>query len=90
MCKSLCSSDCAWPNYCGMMAPRYPVPYEVPPRVGRTEFTYAPVMPHHSLPHYRKTYSFRHGPGMARTTVRWRPTLCDTLKRARKVFELPR
>lgn len=85
-----CSSGASWPNHCGMAAPTYPVPYEVPVLVGRTEFTYPPVMPHHSLPHYRKTYSYRHGPGMARTTVKWRPSWCDTWKRVRKAFELPR
>jgi hypothetical protein len=82
--------DYVWPNYCGLMAPQYPVPYDVPRWVGRSQFTYPPMMPHHSLPHYRTTYAYRHGPGMARTTVNWHPSLGDRLKRLRNVFELPR
>ena len=89
-CGDSCSQGASWPNHCGMAAPTYPVPYDVPALVGRTEVTYPPVMPHHWLPHYRKVYSYRHGPGMARTTVKWRPSLCDTWKRMRKALELPR
>jgi hypothetical protein len=79
------------PQRCGMVAPSYPVPHEVPYRVGRTHFTYPPVMPHHSLPHYRKVYSYRHGPGLCRTTVKWRPPyVCSLLKRLHYIIELPR
>ena len=79
------------PVYCGMPAPSYPVPYPVPQNVGQTRFTYPPMMPHHSLPHYRHTYSYRHAPGMSRTTVHWRPTtLLNGLAKLHHVIELPR
>ena len=48
------------PVRCGMPAPTYPVPYPVPRNVGYTRFTYPPMMPHHSLPHYRRVYSYFH------------------------------
>ena len=85
------STDHAPPQRCGMVAPSYPVPHEVPWRVGRTYFTYPPVMPHHSLPHYRKVYSYRHGPGMVRTTVNWHKSyVCSALHWLHNIIELPR
>ena len=77
--------------YCGMPAPTYPVPYAVPTYVGHTQFAYPPFMPHHSLPHYRKIYSYRHAPGLSRTNVYWRNTTGrDILARLHNMIELPR
>lgn len=85
-----CADGCGV-HHCGMPAPTYPVPIETPGYVGYTQFAYPPMMPHHSLPHYRQTYAFRHAPGMARTTVNWRTTeLRNLLKRVHHVLELPR
>ena len=79
------------PIFCGMPAPTYPVPFAVPKHVGYTQFTYPPFMPHHSLPHYRHTYSYRHAPGMSRTTVHWRPTVGrNILAKLHHIIELPR
>ena len=79
------------PVRCGMPAPTYPVPYPVPQHVGYTRFTYPPMMPHHSLPHYRHTYSYRHAPGLSRTTVHWRSTtLLNALAKLHHIIELPR
>jgi hypothetical protein len=79
------------PVRCGMPAPSYPVPFRVPQNVGYTRFTYPPMMPHHSLPHYRHTYSYRHAPGLSRTTVRWRSTTVrNALAKLHHVIELPR
>lgn len=96
-----CRNDCepgagyvGWrepPIYCGMPAPTYPVPFAVPQHVGYTQFTYPPFMPHHSLPHYRHTYSYRHAPGMSRTTVHWRSTVArDVLAKLHHMIKLPR
>ena len=83
--------DAPLPTYCGMPAPPYPVPYPTPQNVGYTYFACPPVMPHHSLPHYRGIYSFRHGPGLSRTNVFWRPaTLSNAVARVHHMFELPR
>ncbi len=77
--------------FCGMPAPSYPVPYAVPEHVGYTEFSYSPFMPHHSLPHYRKTYSYQHAPGLSRTNVHWRTTTgWNILARLHNMIELPR
>ncbi len=90
-----CDFTPKWPGgaiHCGMPAPQYPVPFATPtPPTSYTYFSYPPLMPHHSLPHYRGTYSFRHGPGLSRTTVCWRPTKVKNLfARLHHVFELPR
>lgn len=78
-------------THCGMPAPSYPVPFATPKNVTRTTFTYPPMMPHHSLPHYAGTYSFRHGPGMSRTTVNWRPTKgLNALHFLHHLIEIPR
>jgi hypothetical protein len=88
------TTDCAGgnnPHWCGLPAPSYPVPYATPRVVGHTNFTYPPLMPHHSLPHYRHTYSFRHGPGLSRTNVSWHKSyLHSTLDWVHHLFELPR
>ena len=79
------------PVRCGMPAPTYPVPYAVPQDVGYTRFTYPPMMPHHSLPHYRHIYSYRHAPGLSRTTVHWRSTtFLNALAKLHHTIELPR
>ncbi len=83
-------SDVMAPQRCGYRAPRYPVPYATPPVVGSTTFTYPPMMPHHSLPHYRPYYSYRHAPGLARTNVAWTHTPGDLWRRMAYQFELPR
>jgi hypothetical protein len=77
--------------HCGMPAPSYPVPFATPRPNTQTNFTYPPMMPHNSLQHYAGTYAFRHGPGMSRTTVSWRPTKgLNALDRLHHIFELPR
>jgi len=70
-CRCGATHDGCLPNYCGLQAPAYPVPFATPQHVGWHYFTYAPMMPHHSLPHYRHTYAYKHGPGLSRTTVNW-------------------
>jgi hypothetical protein len=78
-------------RYCGMPSPAYPVPYSVPAYVGITHLTYPPMMPHHSLPHYRGTYSYRHDQGLSRTTVHWRKThIINAASFLHHVIELPR
>ena len=78
-------------THCGMPAPSYPVPFATPKNVTHTTFTYPPMMPHHSLPHYAGTYSFRHGPGLSRTNVHWRPTTgINSLRYLKHMFEIPR
>ena len=88
------TGDCAGganSHWCGLPAPSYPVPFATPRVVGYTNFTYPPLMPHHSLPHYRHTYSFRHGPGLSRTNVRWHKSyLHSTWDWVHHLFELPR
>lgn len=77
--------------WCGLAAPSYPVPYDTPTWVGRTELTYPPLMPHNSLPHYRHVYSFRHGPGLSRTNVIWHQSyLHNALKRVHYALKLAR
>ena len=83
-------SDVIPPQRCGYRAPRYPVPYATPSVVGSSQFTYPPMMPHHSLPHYRHIYSYRHAPGLARTNVAWTRTPGDLWRRVAYQFELPR
>ena len=56
---------------CGMPAPQYPVPFATPRPTTPTNFTYPPMMPHNSLPHYRNIYSYRHADGLSRTNVHW-------------------
>jgi len=70
-CRCGATSDNCLPNYCGLQAPQYAVPYATPQHVSWHYFTYPPMMPHHSLPHYRHTYAYKHGPGLSRTTVNW-------------------
>ncbi len=78
-------------SHCGMPAPSYPVPFATPSNVTHTNFTYPPLMPHHSLPNYSGTYAFRHGPGTSRTTVMWRaPTLISAGQYLHHLFEIPR
>lgn len=78
-------------SHCGMPAPSYPVPFATPRPNLQTNYTYPPMMPHNSLPHYAGTYAFRHGPGMSRTTVLWRPTTgINALAKLHYAFELPR
>ncbi len=48
------------------------------------------MMPHHSLPHYRRTYSYRHAPGLSRTTVHWRPSIFTAFAKLHHFIELPR
>ncbi len=77
--------------HCGMPAPSYPVPFATPRPNLQTAYKYPPMMPHNSLPHYPSTYAFRHGPGMSRTTVMWRPTTgLNALAFMHQIFELPR
>lgn len=76
-------------NYhCGMPAPEYPVPFYTPHPTAHTYLTYPPVHPHNSLPQYRGTYSFRHGCGLSRTNVHWRPTrVCNAIDYAHHLIE---
>lgn len=78
-------------TFCHQPAPRYPVPFTTPRPTVPTHFTYPPLMPHHSLPHYRHTYSYHHSCGLARTNVRWQPNYpVAAFKRVHHFFELPR
>ena len=82
---------CGSSIWCGHQAPSYPVPYPTPTHVGATQFTYSPFMPHHSLPHYRNTYSLQSGPGMSRTNVHWHPSYARVAwNRLTHLFEWPR
>ena len=87
-----CGGDgCGNVVHCGMEAPQYPTPFPTPRPTTWTELTYPPMAPHNSLPHYRSTYSFRHGPGLSRTTVAWYPTKAwNALDRLHNVFEIAR
>ncbi len=79
------------PPRCGIRAPEYPVPYPTPSWVGYTSFTYPPLMPHHSLPHYRNIYSYRHGAGLSRTNVWWHKSYLGSTRRwLHHLIELPR
>ncbi len=90
-CRSSAANIGGGAVHCGMPAPSYPVPFATPRPNTQTNFTYPPMMPHNSLQHYAGTYSFRHGPGMSRTTVSWRPTKgLNALDRLHHIFELPR
>lgn len=87
-CKS---GDCGDGTHCGLPAPSYPVPFATPRPTTPTHFTYPPMMPHNSLPHYRSTYSFRHGPGLSRTEVHWRPKkLVNVADYLHHLIEIPR
>ena len=78
-------------THCGMPAPSYPVPFATPRPTTPTYFTYPPLMPHNSLPHYRSTYQFRHGPGLSRTQVHWREKkLCNIADFIHHAIEIPR
>jgi hypothetical protein len=89
--KKGCGKGCGDGTHCGMPAPSYPVPFATPRNVTHTTFTYPPMMPHHSLPHYAGTYSFRHGPGMSRTNVHWRETkVLNGLAYLHHLIEIPR
>ncbi len=77
--------------YCGRPAPMYPVPFATPRPTVPTQFTYPPMMPHNSLPHYRSTYSYRHAEGLSRTNVSWHKAYgVSGYKWLHHVFELPR
>ncbi len=79
------------PQHCGHRAPEYPVPFSTPRPTTPTYLWYPPMMPHNSLPHYRANYAFRHGPGLARTTVSWRPAYLEyTFDKLHNIIELPR
>ena len=89
-CKKCCGyrSD---GSYCGFPEPRYPVPFATPRPTTPTYFTYPPMMPHNSLPHFRKTYAFRHGPGLSQTQVHWRERkLWLTADFLHNLIEIPR
>ena len=76
---------------CGYQAPSYPVPFATPKHVGYHYFTYPPMMPHNSLPHYRGAYSYRSCDGLARTNVLWHPSYVrNTFKWLHHLIELPR
>ena len=76
---------------CGLPAPQYPVPFATPRPTVPTNFTYPPMMPHNSLPHYRNVYSYRHADGLSRTNVRWHSQpIISGLRRAHAFFEIPR
>ena len=78
-------------SHCGIPAPSYPVPFATPRPTTPTYHMYPPMMPHNSLPHYRSTYSFRHGPGLSRTNVHWRSKkLVNLADYIHHIFELPR
>jgi hypothetical protein len=78
-------------THCGLPAPKYPVPFATPRPTTPTHLMYPPMMPHNSLPHYRSTYSFKHGPGMSRTNVHWRSKkLVNVAEYIHHLFELPR
>ena len=78
-------------SHCGLPAPKYPVPFATPRPTTPTYLMYPPMMPHNSLPHYRSTYSFRHGPGLSRTNVHWRSKkLLNVAEYIHHLFELPR
>lgn len=78
-------------THCGLPAPKYPVPFATPRPTTPTYHLYPPMMPHHSLPHYRSTYAFRHGPGLSQTQVHWRaPKLLNLADYVHHIFEIPR
>lgn len=73
------------------MAPEYPVPFATPRPTTPTYLWYPDLMPHNSLPHYRSTYSYRHGPGLSRTNVMWTPTkVRNAFDYLHHMVELPR
>ena len=77
--------------HCCRPAPQYPVPVATPKPTVPTHFTYPPLMPHHSLPHYRNIYSYRHNCGMSRTNVHWHPNYPSAaFNFVHHLFELPR
>ena len=76
---------------CGLPVPLYPVPYSTPPVVGHTYFSYPPLMPHHSLHHFPKAYSYRHAPGLSRTNVLWHASYVHSAwNRLHYALRLPR
>ncbi len=78
-------------KHCGRPAPPYPVPFATPKPTVPTYFTYPPLMPHHSLPHYRNVYSYHHTKGLGRTNVNWQPSYAGAaFKYVHHLFELPR
>jgi hypothetical protein len=92
-----CGGKCKFRNcdgitrHCGRPAPNYPVPFPTPLPTTPTLLWYPPMMPHNSLPHYRGSYSYRHAPGLSRTTVSWHPTyVLNALDKLHHVIELPR
>ncbi|MEM8678577.1 MAG: hypothetical protein AAGF97_04385 [Planctomycetota bacterium] len=91
-CGGGCGCNAAGGAYhCGMPAPQYPCPYYTPRPTAPTYISYAPLAPHNSLPQYRSTYSFKHGCGMSRTTVHWRPTtVCNAFDYLHNCIEIPR
>ncbi|MEM7316491.1 MAG: hypothetical protein AAF497_25430, partial [Planctomycetota bacterium] len=52
-----CDASGGNPAFCGTQPPAYPVPFATPRPTVPTHLTYAPLYPHHSLPHYNGTYS---------------------------------
>ena len=93
-CGGTCKKCAGYPSdgsYCGLPEPRYPVPFATPRPTVPTHFTYPPMMPHNSLPHFRSTYAFRHGPGLSQTQVHWRERkLLLTADFIHHLFEIPR
>ncbi len=78
-------------KHCGRPAPPYPVPFATPRPTVPTYYTYPPLMPHHSLPHYRNVYSYHHASGLSRTNVNWHPSYAGAaFKKLHHLFELPR
>lgn len=59
---------------CGLVgAQMYIAPYDVPPHVGHTFYTYQPFMPHELLYKHKRVYHhyYNEGRGLTRTCVRW-------------------
>ncbi len=77
-------------SFCGTQPPAYPVPFATPRPTVPTNLTYPPLYPHHSLPHYKGTYSYRHNGGLSRTNVNWHPSWTAPLARLHHIFYIPR
>ena len=84
------ANSCPDGSFCGTQPPGYPVPFATPRPTVPTNLTYPPMYPHHSLPHYNGTYSYRHNCGLSHTNVHWHPSWTAPLKRIHHIFELPR
>ena len=58
----------------GVGAQMYVAPYPVPRHVGRTFYTYQPLMPHEMLYKHKRSYHryYDEGRGFTRTHISWR------------------